>query len=44
MSTEMDIETPSVSTGGEYELDLGNLLIAHARDPLRLSNGTALTE
>lgn len=44
MAMEMDIETPSIGAVGEYELDLGNLLIAHARDPLRFSNGTVLTE
>lgn len=42
MATEMDIEAPA--GGGEHEVDLGNLLIVHARDPVRLSNGTALTE
>lgn len=41
MATEMDIEAPA---GGEHEVDLGNLLIVHARDPVRLSNGTAITE
>ncbi|KAG0592819.1 hypothetical protein KC19_1G283400 [Ceratodon purpureus] len=43
MATAMDVETP-MDAGGEYELDLGNLLVARARDPVRLSNGTAMTE
>lgn len=39
----MEIETLP-GAGGEHELDLGNLLVAHYRDPVTLSNGTAMSE
>jgi hypothetical protein len=43
MATAMDVEAPLEGAATGYEIDLGNLLVAHARDPVRLSNATAMT-